>query len=64
MREKAVERLQAVRFALSWDRGCVPLAFVATALYGACLPVVQRDRLVLFMSGVPHACLLVVLLVW
>ena len=53
-----------MRFAVSWDRGCVPLAFVATALYGACLPVVQRDRLVLFMSGVPHACLLVVLSVW
>ena len=51
-----------MRFAVSWNRGCVPLAFVATALYGACLPVVQRDRLVLFMSGVPHACLLVVLL--
>ena len=40
------------------------LAFVATALYGACLPVVQSDRLVLLMSGVPHACLLVVLSVW
>lgn len=61
--EKAVGRLQVVRFVLSWDRGCVPIAFVATVLCNAFLRAVQSDRLALFVSGVPHACLLVVLLV-
>lgn len=41
----------------------MPIAFVATVRCGAFLRAVQSDRLALFVSGVPHACLSVVLLV-